>query len=146
MPQRGIGITGEHTLTYRVEKIASFGEGICGGSVKDRDSLGQCRPQASAQELVEQIVIAIPVAFAIEPDDEQVRGADLVEQRGTIGAARHRVAERCVERLELAADGKELLYLRCLKLDHLVHEVVDEVSVSVDESTEHAVGIGDVSE
>jgi hypothetical protein len=48
--------------------------------------------ELATQHVAEQVVVAIPLAAAVERDEEQVRGFDLVQHASRVGALQHRVA------------------------------------------------------
>ena len=89
----------ERRLRHAV-RLAPLG----GPQVESRDDLRFAPPQLGRQQLAEQVVVAVPLAAAVEWHHEQVAGLELLEhatrsrltQRGVAERSGHRVEDRRV--------------------------------------------------
>ena len=81
--------------------------------------------ELALQQVAQQVVVAEPVAAVVERDDEQVRPERLGEQRGAVGPAGDRGAQRRAHALEDRRAQQELPQRPRRVLDHLVQVVAD---------------------
>ena len=96
---------------------------------------GASARKPSAEEYAEQMVIPIPAArFGLH--QKQVRGSDVLEVCSAVRPAPDCVTQVSVEGIQLRRDHQELSNLRRLKVDHLIHQEVDETPVCFDEPAE----------
>src|SRR5918996_1548156 len=100
-----------------------------GASVKGRCEARLSQLQLVPEELGEQAVIAVPLAFRVERDEEEVRALDVLEDRCRALAVDDRVAKRTAEALEDRRAQEEVPDLLGLAVEHLRAEVVDDVTL-----------------
>ena len=97
--------------------------------------------QPRLQHLREQVVVAIPMTVVIERHEEQVGPIKRLQHRPAVSASRDRIAERRIHTAENRGVQQEGAHLRRLVLQHLLDQVVDDVSVVSGEPGDE---IGDV--
>ena len=73
---------------------------VAGPLVQARHLVGVLGEQARAQDVGEQVVVAVPTALGIEGNQEQVAALEVLEHPGAVGAASDRVAQGSGEALE----------------------------------------------
>ena len=78
-----------------------------GADVQRTDELGLTTLQLGAQQVAEQVVIPIPLAVAVECDEQKVRMRERFEGRTGTGAVEHRIAERPAHSIEHGRSSQE---------------------------------------
>ncbi len=97
--------------------------------------------QVRAQDVAEQVVVAVPLPTVVERYDEQVGALQRLEHGPAAAPAGHGVAERAAEPLEDRGVEQEPAYVVGLAGEDLLDEVVDDVAVVAREAGDEA---GDV--
>ena len=82
-----------------------------------------------AQDFGEQLVIAVPLAPAVESDQEQVVALEAAQQRVGILDLGHRCAQRAGEAGEDRGAQQEVTGVGRLAVQHLVAQVVHDLLV-----------------
>ena len=85
--------------------------------------------QVGAQDVGEEVMVAVPAAAVVEVDDEDVAPLQRFEHRLTALVAGDRVAQRAAQRVEDRLLQQELADTRGLALQHLLDQVVDDVAI-----------------
>ena len=83
--------------------------------------------QARAQQLGEQVVVAVPLTAAVERDDEQVAAVEVREPRGRAVAAHHGVAQGAGHPPQDRGLQQEAALLRLDPVEHLGRQVVADL-------------------
>ena len=94
------------------------------------------RIELVAQGIPEQPVAPVPVLAPVEGDDEQIRPAQIVEDRGRPGALQHRVAQRPGQPLQHGRPHQQITVRSRQTLEHLGGEVVQDVPVVAPDGVE----------
>ncbi len=102
---------------------AGPGEPAGGAPVQLGSQLPLDRLLASAQQIGEQMVIAIPALLVVQRDQEQVGAPELLEQFVAVRSTGHRVAQVAAEPVEDGGGQQEILYIRWLAVEHLFDQV-----------------------
>ena len=76
---RGIDIAGGVGVIGRLDDQAGLAAPAARPAVKSPDRVGLRLLEFVPEEFGEELVVAIPVAFAVERDEEQVRALELIE-------------------------------------------------------------------
>ena len=84
-----------------------------------RYSRGLFLPQARAQQVGEQVVIAPPAAYLIQRHQEQARALHLLQHCLTVGTAGDRIAQLARQPLQHRGLQQELARLRTLPFKYL---------------------------
>ena len=87
------------------------------------------RGELQLEQLAEEMVVAVPLAVRVERDEEAVAALQLPQPLGGVGAAEHRVAERCAEASEHRGLEQEAAGVPVERVEHLAGEVVGDVPV-----------------
>ena len=126
----GREVVGGDVVAHRAHEVVTGHEGGAGGAVQLLRASRLLGSQACPQERAEEVVVAVPAAGRIHLHQEEVRGADALQQGGAAGPE-HGVAQRRVEQLELGGVDDEPLQLGRLEVEHLAGEEVDDVVVGL---------------
>jgi hypothetical protein len=102
---------------------------------------GVAPTELQAQEVGEEVVVAVPLALAVERDEEEVRALDAPQHLGRVVAPGDGVAQRRAQPIQDARAQQELPHVRRLPVEHLVGEVVDDVAVVAGEARHGRRGI-----
>src|SRR5512143_3998434 len=86
--------------------------------------------QAIAEQLAEQVMIAIPALFLVERNDEDIGVLQLLQDRLAISPAGEGITEAAGEPLEYGGLQKELAQRLSLAGQHLFPQVIDNVMVA----------------
>ena len=76
---RGIEIAGRVGVIGRLDDQAGLTAPAARPAVKSPDGVGLRSLEFVPEELGEELVVAVPVALAVERDEEQVRALELIE-------------------------------------------------------------------
>ena len=95
-----------------------------------------------AQDLAEEVVVAVPAAMVVEGDQRQVRVLEPLEAGRAVLAAGHDVAQRRRQALEDRGLEQEVAGVGRLAVEHLGRQVVDELAVVACERGDERVGLG----
>ena len=112
-----------------------------GAAVQLRLPAGLLLAQAGAEQVGEQVVIAPPAAHLIQRDREQASPFGLLKQRLAALAAGDGVAQRAAEPLQHRGLEQEGTQLLVLPLEHLLSQVVQDVTVAAGERGHEGGGI-----
>ena len=85
--------------------------------------------QSRLQHLGEQVVVPIPMTVVIEGHEEQIGPVERLQHRSAVTASRDGIAEWRIHAAENRGAQQEGAHFRRLVLQHLLHQVVDDVSV-----------------
>jgi hypothetical protein len=99
-------------------------------AVERRDQLRLAAGQLQAQQLREQMVVAVPLAVVVERHQELVDALQLDQQLGRAGGLQYRVAEGTRQALEDRRANHEGLERLGLAGQYLTAEVVDDMAVA----------------
>ena len=80
------------------------------------------------QEILEQVVVAVPDLFAIQPDDEEVGPLERLDHLVGILAAGDRIAQRRAELVQQRGVLQERAHRRGLPRDDILQEVIGEAA------------------
>jgi hypothetical protein len=105
--------------------------------------LGSCARELDPQELAEQMVVAVPLAPAVEGDEEEVRPLEVGEHSLRVRRAEHRVAGPCREPVEDGRSQQEVPLLVLDGLEHLGGQVVGDVAMGRGELADAVPGLAD---
>ena len=100
------------------------------------------RPQASAQEGAEEVVVAVPAPADVEAHHEQVRRHELLEEKRRCVVTGHRLAQRDVELVEHRGRVEELHQVRREAVQHLADQEVGDGPVGRRERLQETRSIG----
>ena len=128
-------------VRHRLAPAAVRGEPACGTRVQLRLDPGVLQPQARAQELREQAVVAEPALVAVERGDEHPRALELLQYAGAVVAAGQRVRELAAQPLRHARAQEELAPRRRLQGEDLVGQVVGHRAVVAGELGDEGVRV-----
>ena len=98
--------------------------------------------QFGAQQFAEEVVIAIPATRHVQRHQKQVFAIDLLQDRGRIGRLQHRVAQLTTESSQDRGAQQKAAQVRRLTVEHLGHQVVDDMTVVACERPDKRRGIG----
>ncbi len=96
--------------------------------VQRRDEVGLLVEQAGSQHVGEQVVVAVPPATVVQRHQEQVGPVQRLQHRLAAAALSHGVAERTAQPVEDGGTQQERLDLLGRPGQHLLDQVVDDVS------------------
>ena len=89
--------------------------------------------QARPQQVTEQVVVAPPATHVVERHEEQVGPLDSLEQFLAVVASGDGIAQRTGQPVQHRCLHQELADLRGLLLEHLLGEVIHDVTVAARE-------------
>ena len=92
-----------------------------------------------AEELAEEVVVAIPLALRVERDEEEVRALELAQHQHRAGPGGHGVAEWGTEALEHGRLEQEAPHVLGKAGEYLCAQVVDNVPVVAREGLDELV-------
>jgi hypothetical protein len=110
------------------------------------DAVRLDQPELVAQQFAEEVVVAIPLAFGVERDEEEVRGLELPQKAPGVVPIGDGVAKWGAEAIEdgrLQQEGADLLGLAG---QHFGAQVVNDVAVIAGEVLDERVGVGSPSQ
>jgi hypothetical protein len=114
--------------------------------VQDRDEVGLAFLELVAQEVGEEVVVAVPLAARVERNEEEVLLLQAGERLGGALLRERCVAEGRREPLENRGADEERPQLARLALEHLRHEVVDDVAVVAGERLDERMRVSPAAE
>jgi hypothetical protein len=115
---------------------------VGGPAVELGHPLGARLPQAHAQQVGEQAVVAVPAAPLVQGDQEQVGALEVLQRLLPVAAPGDRVAERAAEALEDRGVEQEVPQLSRLPLEDLPGQVVEDVAVAAAEPLDQRGRVG----
>src|ERR687896_443079 len=113
-----------------------------GAAVKARGQLWLGPRELVAEQLGEEVVVAIPLPLRVEREQEQAQPLELVEASRRVLGARDRVAERSAKTLEDRGPQQEVADGVGLTVEHLEAEVIDDRAVVAGERRDEGVRVG----
>ena len=99
------------------------------------------QPQLVAEQLGEEVVVAVPLASGVERHEKEVRGLDGPQHRGGAFAASHGIAEPGVEAVEHRRSQQKVSEIVVLPSQHLGGQVVHHQAVVPGEVTDELVRV-----
>ena len=99
--------------------------------------------QALAQQVGEQVVVAVPAALVVKRDDKQVAALNGLQRRlaGPGVRLQHGIAQRAAQPVKDGGAQQEGLDFRRLAAQHLLHQVIQDEVVAAGERVNKAGGI-----
>ena len=97
--------------------------------MQHRDALRLLVEQAGAQDIREEVVVAVPLAPVVERDHEQVLPVEDLQRGPAAVLTRDGVAERALSRARTDVSSRNRRTALGLALQDLLDEVVDDVAV-----------------
>ena len=113
-----------------------------GSPVQLLDLVRMLPGQAAAERIGEEVMVAVPMTILIEGHDEKVGSFQPLELRLTTDVAGDRVAEGASETIEDRGLQEEMPRLHGLTLQHLLAEIVKDVTMAAREPGDELVGVG----
>src|SRR5688500_10367484 len=99
---------------------------VAGSLVQGWDLVRVVGKEARAENVGEQVVVAVPGAVRVERNEEEVAALEVLEHAGAVGTAGDGVAERTGEPVEHSGAEQEVADLARLSGKDLVGQVVDD--------------------
>ncbi|MFE6487492.1 hypothetical protein ACFVGN_31790, partial [Streptomyces sp. NPDC057757] len=121
-------------VTDRRCRLPRVGVPLAGPAVQAHDLAGVFVGQVRAKDVREEMVIAVPAALVVEPDDEQVGPVEDFEHGSAVPASGDGVAQRAVEAAQDGRPEQEVTHVIALAGQDLVDQVVEDVPVVTGES------------
>ncbi len=112
-----------------------------GAPMQAGDVVGMLVEQPRAEEIGEQVVVAVPAPPIVERDEEQVRPFERLEHRRPAGPAGHRVTQGSGEPVQDRGQEEELAIGVRLTLEDLVGQIVDDEPVVARELRDERRGV-----
>lgn len=125
----------------RLHQIAGVFVPAAGREMAGAGALALRGRELVAQEPGEQVVVAIPLALAVEGDHEHAVALEPLQDLGAPGLATHGLAQRGVHALEDRRAQQEATHLRRLTDEHLACQVVHDVAVVAREGGQKIVAV-----
>ena len=122
-PRGGVRVPGLELVPHRLLVVAGRLPGARGARVQHGQAVGLALGQAPAEERLEEVVVAEPVALGL--DDEQVGGHEAADHLRGVGALGNRRRQRRREALEHRGVEQEALQVGRQAGEHLLGEVVE---------------------
>ncbi len=110
-------------------------------TVQPGDQAGPFLPQAGAEQVGEQMMVAPPAAHLIQRYQEQSCLLDGLQHRLAAVPAGHRIAQPAGQPLQHRGLQQEVAHLLGLALQHLLSQVVQDIAVAAAERCNEADGI-----
>ena len=121
-------ITALEVVAHRLRRFARLRPCLGRATMQHRQPVGLSFPKAPAQEGLEQVVVAIPVTLRLEPDRKEMLGDEIARHLRAVHPARDRLSQCGGEALEHRRLEQERLALRRLAGEHLLGQVVEQVT------------------
>ena len=132
---------GEGVADGRV-RLSLLGEPLVRALVELGDEPGLALRELGAEQVGEELVVAVPLAAVVERNQEEVRALELRQARRRAPPPGHRVAERSRERVEDRGLEQEVPLARVQRAENDLGQVVDDVAVRAVEGGYEPVRIG----
>lgn len=109
-----------------------------GGVVQPADPVCVQGSQSGTQRLGEQVMVAVPTPFVVEPDQEQVVPLQDVEHPPTVGSFGQGVAQVGGQLVEHRGGEEELAHRGRLPVQDLLDQVVEDEAVTAGEGVDES--------
>ena len=136
-----LDVPGSQGVPDRRRRLTVLVVPAAGPAMQIGDFLGPLIEQAGLQHVREQVVVAVPVAPVVQRDQEQVRAVQLLEGDLAVMSAGHGVAQRAAQPVQQTGAQKKGADLFGLPRQHLLNQVVDDVSVVACEAGDKAADV-----
>ena len=133
---------GGERVRQRLAPEPGAGEPLRRARVELRLEAGALEPQARAQQLGEQPVVAEPRAVTVERDEERAGALELLERERAVVAAGQRVGQIAADAAGDARAQQQLARRRGQPGQHLAGQVVGDGAIVAGELGDERVGVG----
>ena len=110
-----------------------LGVPVTGPLMKLTDTIRRLQLQLVAQEIAEEVVIAIPLARAVERNDKQVALLQRQQERVAIRTSGDGIAQRGRHAIKQGGLQQKVLDVGGLALDDILHEVIQDMAIAAGE-------------
>ena len=141
-PDRCVDLAGGEGVADGRVRLSLLGEPLVRALVELGDEPGLALRELGAEQIGEELVVAVPLAAVVERNQEEVRALELRQARRRATPPGHRVAERSRERVEDRGLEQEVPLARVQRAENDLGQVVDDVAVRAVEGGYEPVRIG----
>ena len=141
-PDRCVDLAGGECVADGRVRLSLLGEPLVRALVELGDEPGLALRELGAEQIGEELVVAVPLAAVVERNEEEVRALELRQARRRATPPGHRVAERSRERVEDRGLEQEVPLARVQRAENDLGQVVDDVAVRAVEGGYEPVRIG----
>lgn len=136
----------QQRMLHRFVHVAGRGKPVAGALVQHRDQVGLTGSETLAQQVIEQVVIAVPAALIVQRHHEEVVLFEPLQHRlhdtwrGLL--VEQRAAKRRAQTIQDRGARQKVLHVGRLAVEDLLGEIVEDMTMAARKRVDEALRIG----